>query len=150
MKRLLGVSACLAAAALLAACNNGGTGVNYNNQPTCGLQGTTYMIYPIPGSNAVPDTVQNVYIVSNNNTLANGNFNTAIQPPNGLPYFFGSAFASVTASQVPKPHSHPHVSNPHYYVSNIGGLSAGSTYTIGFNVLNQSCTPAGIGTFTTR
>lgn len=150
MRKFLGVFACAVAAALLAACNNSGTGQSLNNPTICGLQGTTYMIYPIPGSAAVPDSVTNVYIVSNNDTLANGNFNTAIQPPNGIPYFFGSTFSSVPATAVPKPHSHPHVSNPHYYTSNIGGLAAGSTYTIGFNVLNQNCTPAGLGTFTTR
>jgi hypothetical protein len=149
MKRLLILPTC-AAALLLAACNSNGTGQNYTNPPVCGLQGTTYLVYPINGAANVPDSTQVVYIVSNNDTLGNGNFNTFIQPPNNLPAYPGNNFVSVPASSVPKPHAHPSVSNPHYYSSNIGGLSAGSTYVIGFNVVNQNCVPAGIGSFTTQ
>jgi hypothetical protein len=149
MKKFLGVLIAVVAASVLSACNNNSTN-SITNPPTCGLQGTTVMIYPINGATNVPVTANTVYIASNNNTLANGNFGTVIQPPNGLPYYPGSPFTQVPLSSVPKPHANPSISNPSYYASGIGGLSAGSTYTIGFNVINQVCNPAGIGVFTTQ
>ncbi len=150
MKKSLGIFALVfAAASVLAACN-GSNNNSFTNTPTCGLQGNTVLVYPKPGAINVPDGTTRVYIASDNNTLANGNFNTAIQPPNGLPYYFGTTFAQVPESQIPKPHASPGISNPTFYVSGIGGLSAGSTYVIGFNILNQTCNPAGLGQFTTH
>ena len=147
MKRFLGVLAC-ATASMLAACNNGGTNAIVT-VPVCGLQGNTAMIYPIPGRTA-PASTQVIYIASNNSTLGNGQFNAWVQPPNGLPAYPGGNFVSVPASSVPKPHARVTSANPYVYASNIGGLSAGSTYTIGFNVITQTCTPNGIGSFTTQ
>ncbi|HTU80735.1 MAG TPA: hypothetical protein VMF61_01310 [Candidatus Acidoferrales bacterium] len=148
-KSLRIVSFAVLAASVLAACNSNNS-TPISSTPTCGLQGNTVMVYPIPGAVRVPDNTTNVYIASSNNTLANGNFNTAVQPPNGLPYFYGTNFSQIPESQIPHPHASPSITNPTYYVSNVGPLSSGSTYVIGFNVENQVCNPAGIGQFTTR
>ena len=151
MKKSLGIAFVpLVAASVLAACNNSGTGTSFTNPPTCGVPGTTVLAFPKNGAAKAPAGLTSVYIVSSVNYLNNGNYNSAIQPPNGLPYYYGNSWAQIPESQVPKPHASPGFSNPTWYSSYIGGLQSGSTYVVGFNVVNQICNPAGLGSFTTQ
>lgn len=150
MKPIATILTPLAAAALLTACNSGGTGSSFTNPTTCGVPSNTVMAYPKNGASKVPASVTSIYIVSAATNLNNGNYNSAIQPPNGLPFFYGSNFTAVNESQVPVPHAHPNFANPQWYQSVIGPISSGSTYVIGFNINNQICNPAGLGQFTTQ
>ncbi len=131
----------------LAACNNGSN--NSFNPGNCTPPGTTVMVYPIPGATGVPASTQTIYVASVSSALANGNYGTAIAPPNGLPVYNGGNFVRVSPSAVPKPAASPSFANPFYYSSNVGGLSGGSTYSIGFNQ-NVTCIPTNLGAFTTN
>ena len=146
----------VAALSALAAC--GGTGTSNNNgggnTPGCTLPSTFVVSYPINGATNVPSNTGYVYIASQQTNLANGNFNTAVQPPNGLPAYIGGKFVTVPLSQVPKPRTLATFTNPIYYKSliayNGGGLISGATYQVGFNNLATSCSPVLFDTFTTQ
>jgi hypothetical protein len=151
---ILGIVA-FAAASGLAACGGGSSNPNTGGGggPTCTLPSTFAMVYPINNS-TVPSTTGSVFVATQATNLANGNYNTAVQPSGGLPAYLANAFEQVPLSQVPKPRSLPTFSKPIYYRSFIaiynGGLIAGATYQIGFNNTSTSCSPPLIDTFTTN
>lgn len=133
----------------LSACNGGSNNNNIFNPGKCTPPATTVMVYPIPGATGVPDETQTIYVASQSGQLANGSYGTAIAPPNGGSTYNGGNFVKVAAGAVPSPAASPGFSNPVYYASSIGGLSAGSTYAIGFNQ-NVNCVPVNLGSFTTK
>jgi hypothetical protein len=146
----------LAAAAGLAACGGGNTNPNNGGGgggPTCALPSTFAVVYPINGASNVPPSNSYVYIATQSN-IGGGNFNAAVQPPNGLPAYVGSSFAQIALSSIPKPRSLPTFSGAIYYRSFIsayasGGLITNSTYQVGYNNQGTSCSPNLFDTFTT-
>ncbi|HTX58529.1 MAG TPA: hypothetical protein VMH02_02545 [Verrucomicrobiae bacterium] len=145
-------AAAIVAAALLAACNGGNTTSTYPTPgPNCVLPSTFTMMYPENNSTAPANTTE-VYIASQNSTLANGSYQTVWVPPDTNTALQGGYFTKVPLSAVPTPRATPGFSNPVYYESSIGPLSTGSTYQIYFNNVNSStnCTPTLIDTFTTQ
>lgn len=142
--------AAFAVLAALAACNGSNNNSTNPSTPTCALPATFAVVYPVDGSNTVPVSNLYFYIASQSNNLANGNYQAVVQPPNGLPAYVGGNFTQVPLSQIPTPRTLPTFSNAIYYQSNIGGLTAGSTYQIGFNNSATSCSPNLVATFTTQ
>jgi hypothetical protein len=142
------------AVAALAACGSNNNNSTTPSGPSCGLPTTFTAVYPINGSTTVPTNAGYLYIATQNTNIANGNYSTAVQPPNGLPAYFGGPFVQVTLASIPKPRTLPTFSSPIYYRSLIayssGGLISGATYQIGFNNGNSNCTPKLIDTFTTQ
>jgi hypothetical protein len=155
------VAAAAVFAAIIAGCNSGSNTVNVAPCGTpAGMQ--AQLIYPAPGSTAIPDNVSQI-IVATNGTLpadwqtGNGwdvllayNFNPAYG--NG---HYGNMFAAA-ATPFPSPAATPSFANPTYYSSTISytnapNLPPATQVTVQLNDLNSTCYPGiTIGTFTTQ
>jgi hypothetical protein len=155
MKRSIGVLfATIAAAAILAGCNNGnnnnippGTGTNCGN-PANNME----VLYPKPNGKVSPNV--GGVVVAFNGSLPGGNLydlwvnqsngqSQFTQSGNGGPiYGPGSGFYSINANQIPNPHANPTYPNPVYYATNftnvIGPAQAVNLY---WNDAGLNCNP---------
>lgn len=141
---------CLAAAAVLAACNNGN--VTGGSAVACGTpSGVTQgpvLVYPAPGATAVPDSFGQIVVASN--TTMPSTWDVAIYTAAGS----GATGAGFQAASppFPTPNASPTFANPVYQSSGFTGTTIpGSTIAVYLNELASSCTPSvEIGTFTTQ
>jgi hypothetical protein len=143
-------SALFVLALTLAACNSGNGGSNNpSNFPNCTAPGQFVAVYPISGSTNVPDSTQNVYVASS--VALGGQFMNVIGLPGGGGLVNGNQFSQVPLSQVPTPRTKPSFSNPIYYITSVGSLTAASTWTMYLNNTNSAnCVPFQYLQFTTQ
>lgn len=157
-----GIAALLAA--IVAGC--GGSTVNVSACSTpVGMQAS--LIYPAPGSTAIPDNVSQV-IIATNNTLPS-DWQVGYGWDVLLAYAFngaygsghyGNEFVSASPSPLPSPAATPGFAGPYQYWSSTipyGGANAlpnlppASAITVELNDLNSNCYPGVvIGSFTTQ
>lgn len=161
---------CAGAAAMLAAivagCGGYNNGVNVVACSTpAGMQAS--LIYPAPGSTAIPDNVAQI-IIATNSTLpsdwqvtygwdAVAAYSTLTGYGNG---HAGNEFVSTAASPLPSPAATPGFSGPAQYwsssltyggASGLPNLPPNTPITVELNDLNSSCFPGvAIGSFTTQ
>jgi hypothetical protein len=144
------ILALAAVAVSLAACNYGNSTNPPAPGPTCvPPSGTTSaLVYPAPGSTAIPDSFGQIIIGSTAALPASWNVvvTTAISP-SGVP---GGNVASVTPP-FPTPNATPSFPSPVYQSSSFSGDTfPGEVVSVFLNDTSTNCTPAGpIGSFTT-
>lgn len=150
MKPLLLCIAFTAGLAALAACNG-----NSSNPPapgpTCspppGTQ--TALVYPAPGSTAIPDQFAQVIIGASPALPSSWNvvLQTAISP-GGVG---GGRFTTFTGT-LPTPNTPPSFANPVFQSSSFGNATfPGEVVNVFLNNTGTNCTPMGpIGSFTTQ
>jgi len=114
--------------------------------PPAGVQ--VALIYPAPGSTAIPDAFTQVVIASSGALPAT--FDVALSYATG-----GVLFGTVlpAATPLPSPAATPPFANPVYYTSNNTGFTfaAGTQLTAQINDTNSACTPGtSLGSFTTQ
>ena len=153
MNRLLFPSIlALAAIVSLAACNS-----NNNTPPapgpTCspppGVQSA--LVYPAPGSTAIPDAFGQVIIGSTAALPSSWDvvLTTALSP-SSVGGVHGGTFQSASPP-FPTPNATPSFSNPVYQSSSFSGTFPGEVVQVYLNDTSSNCTPAGpIGSFTTQ
>lgn len=158
-----GVAAMLAA--IVTGCNNGSTANIVACSTPAGMQAS--LIYPAPGSTAIPDNVSQI-IIATNSTLpsdwqvtygwdAVATYPASSTYGNGHP---GTEFVSTAASPLPSPAATPGFSGTAQYWSSTlvyGGPNAlpnlppATQITVVLNDLNSSCYPGvPLGSFTTQ
>jgi len=139
--------AVLAFGAALASCGpGGGSAAPVPCVPPAGVQ--VALIYPAPGSTAIPDAVTQVIIAASGPLPAT--FDVALTATSGQAYF-GQVLPA--ASPFPSPAATPPFANPTYYTSTNGGYTFASQtlLTAQINDLNSNCTPgSSLGSFTTQ
>lgn len=138
----------------LTACGGGGSPVAPTPGPTCGPVGiTSQLIYPAPGSTAVPDAQQQI-VIAVSSPLPINTYNLAlINPPNTQPFSYTrNPLAQIQASQLPAGSGSTTISNPTYEAVNlIASLPAATQIQTAINDPNSTCTPQNVpGTFTTQ
>jgi hypothetical protein len=136
MKNSIGaLSALVAVASLLAACNGNGAlgpGPSPSSSPSGNCGGPPnqlQVLYPIPGSHNAPDGLANIYVSTKGPLPPSNQFNFFLSQSNSSSTFTG-LFGTINPSQIPAPHATPSYPNPTYYASAIAG-PYGSSYTIG-------------------
>ncbi|MFZ0031466.1 MAG: hypothetical protein WBE79_06800 [Candidatus Cybelea sp.] len=151
MKKPIGAKCALfAAAAVLAACNSGGsnTGVPPGTGMNCsGPPNQLEVLFPAPGSRRAPPALANVYVATKGQLPPNNSFNFFLTQSNGASTFTG-IFGGISKSQIPTPHATPSYSGAVYYASAIAG-PYGSGYVIGpsqsvsllWNIAGSGCSP---------
>jgi hypothetical protein len=140
-----------AAAAALAACNNGGGTTLPRPGPTCtpppGTQSA--LVYPAPGSTAIPDRFGQVVIGSA--PALPPSWDVVLVTPLSPFGLAGGTFTTATPP-FPSPNATPAFANPVYQSSSFAGASfPGEVVRVFLNNTAAGCTPAGpIGSFTTQ
>ena len=142
MKRSIGVFlGTVAAAATLAACNNGnnnsnippGTGTNCGSPPY-----QMEVLYPKPNARKVAPNIGGVVVAFNHPLPNNNQYNLWVNQSNGSSQFTsnnnggpiygpGSGFTSINASQIPAPHANPTYPNASYYATNFSNIIGPAT-----------------------
>lgn len=150
MKHGLIILAFLAAAVSLGACG-GGNNPTPAPGPTCSPPSATLtaLVYPAPGSTAIPDQVGQVIIGASPALPASWNVVLAtVISPGGVP----GGRVSTVAPPLPAPNATPGFANPVYQSSGFGSLTfPGEVVQVFLNNTGSSCTPLGpIGSFTTQ
>ncbi len=142
-----------AAAALisLAACNINNNPGPPAPGPTCsppaGVQ--SELVYPAPGSTAIPDTFGQIIIGST--AALPSSWDVAVVTARSSNGLLGGTFQNATPP-FPTPNATPSFSNPVYQSSSFSGLTfQGEVVQVYLNNTAQNCTPLGpIGSFTTQ
>jgi hypothetical protein len=116
--------------------------------PPAGVQ--VAMVYPAPGSTAIPDTVNQV-VLATLGTLPS-TFNAVLLGSTFSGYVgFGSVLPAATP--LPNPAATPPFANPVYLTSNNPGytFTSGTTLTVQLNDLASGCSPGtSLGSFTVQ
>ncbi len=138
----------LALGATLASCGGGGGSVApVPCTPPAGVQAA--LIYPAPGSTAIPDQFAQVIIASSGPLPAT--FDVTLSAGGGTVYF-----SQIVPAQTPfpSPAATPPFANPTYYSSTNGNaitFVSATTLTAQINDLNSNCTPGtSLGSFTVQ
>jgi hypothetical protein len=158
---------CTGIAAMLAAIVSGCNSYNGVNVVACstpaGMQAS--LIYPAPGSTAIPDNVSQIIIATNSTLPADWQVTygwdalLTFNNPNFGNAHYGNEFVSTAASPLPSPAATPAFAGPYQYWSstipygppNFPNLPPATAITVQLNDLNTTCSPGiTIGGFTTQ
>lgn len=142
--------AVMAAALVLAACNNSNPSLGPTPGPTCVLPSGTQsaLVYPAPNATAVPDTFGQVIIGS---TAALPSTWDVALVATAFPAVYGNPFQTATPP-FPTPNATPSFANPVYQKSDFAGNAPTKVvYSVYLNDKSSNCTPYGpIGQFVTQ
>jgi hypothetical protein len=134
-----------ACAALLAGCGNSGTTAA---PPLCST-GNVVLVYPAPNATAIPDNFPGIVFG------ASTSFSTTaqallVQSGSTTPIALGAV--GVAPTPLPTPNAIPTFGTPTYAESAANGfiLAATTVYSVYYNDYSSSCTPALVGSFTSK
>jgi hypothetical protein len=119
-KSIGALSALLAVAALLVACNgsNGGSPAPAPSGTCGGPPNKLEVLYPIPNTKNAPQNLPFIYVSTKGSLPPSNSFNFLLAQSNGNSTFT-SLFGQISVGQIPTPHATPSYSGAVYYASQI-------------------------------
>jgi hypothetical protein len=137
----------------LPACGGGGNSSPVPTGTTCpNIVAQAQLLYPVPGSTAVPDNVASIAIAVSS-PLVSDVYNIAFANSGGLLGYSNNYLVQITANQLPSGSATTTITNPTYMSAQLTGLPSATAFTaIGINNPATNCIPQTISgaTFTTQ